>query len=393
MTVTNRFRCVSTLILVSALSASCTTVNAEDPPRSQPHHRPNGYQNNYLEFEPKSLGELLRWRREAFRDDLPRPPRTPTPTVAPDLAFIDANARAGAMAMQPAVTWIGHATVLAQFGGLNVLTDPAFSERASPVGFVGPKRHVQPGLTLAQLPRIDLVLISHNHYDHLDDASVRALAQQPGGPPLFVVPLGIKAWFSARGIANVVELDWWQSHPIATDAGPVDVVLTPVQHWSARSFSDRMETLWGGFAVFAPDLHLFFTGDTGYSKDFNDIRERFASRQTADKGGGFDIALIALGAYEPRWFMATQHINPAEAVQVHLDVNAKRSLGVHWGTFELTDESLDQPPIDLVAARRAKGVSDADFFVMAVGETRKLPKRGAANESVKAVRGSAPRAP
>ncbi|MEP7099325.1 MAG: MBL fold metallo-hydrolase, partial [Burkholderiales bacterium] len=135
------------------------------------------------------------------------------------------------------------------------------------------------------------------------------------------------------------------------------------------------KTLWGGYAVFAPDLHFFFTGDTAYSKDFKDIRERFASRQTPQAGGGFDIALIAVGAYEPRWFMSSQHVNPAEAVQIHLDVNAKRSVGIHWGTFELTDESLDQPPIDLAEARRAKGVTDADFFVLAIGETRKLPKR------------------
>jgi len=293
----------------------------------------------------------------------------------PDTVFIQANARAGATAMQPAITWIGHATVLAQFGGLNVITDPVFSERVSPLSFIGPKRAVAPGLTLGALPHIDLVLISHNHYDHLDDASVRALAKQPGGPPLFIVPLGIEAWFADREIVNVVELDWWQPHKVASPAGPVDVVLTPVQHWSGRGLNDRMKTLWGGYAVFAPDFQFFFTGDTAYSKDFTDIRERFASRQTPDKGGGFDIALIALGAYEPRWFMASQHVNPAEAAQIHLDVNAKRSVGIHWGTFELTDESLDQPPIDLVEARRAKGVAEDAFFVMAIGETRKLPRR------------------
>lgn len=364
----------ASLLIAAALLATCPEARAGTAPAPS-HHRPDGYQNNYLEFQPRSVLDLLKWKLEASRDDLPKPPRTPTPTVAADTAFIHANARAGVMAMQPAVTWIGHATVLAQFGGLNVLTDPVFSERASPLSFMGPTRHAAPGLTLAQLPRIDLVLISHNHYDHLDDTSVRALANQAGGPPLFVVPLGLKAWLAEREIANAVELDWWQSHQIATAAGPVDVVLTPVQHWSGRGLTDRMETLWGGFAVFAPDLHAFFTGDTGYSKDFKDIGERFASRQTPEKGGGFDIAMVAIGAYEPRWFMASQHINPAEAVQIHLDINAKRSVGVHWGTFDLTDESLDQPPIDLAQARRAKGVAEADFFVMAIGATRRLPKR------------------
>lgn len=349
--------------------------HAEDtvPPS---HHRPDGFQNNYVEFEPKGLGALLKWKFGAIRDDLPKPPRVPTPAVAPDLAFIQSNAEAGAL-MQPAITWVGHATMLAQLGGLNVIIDPVFSERASPLRFIGPKRHVAPGLALAQLPHIDVVLLSHNHYDHLDEASVRALAKQAGGPPLFIVPLGIKAWLADRDIANVVELDWWQSHTVATSARPVEVVLTPVQHWSGRALTDRLETLWGGYAVFAPDLHLFFTGDTAYSKDFMDTRGRFASRQTPAKGGGFDIALIAIGGYQPRWFMSSQHVNPAEAVQIHLDVNAKRSVGIHWGTFDLTDESADQPPIDLAAARRAEGVPDDDFFVMVIGETRRLPRRRA----------------
>lgn len=274
---------------------------------------------------------------------------------------------------------------------MNVLTDPVFSDRVSPLGFIGHKRHVAPELTLSQLPRIDLVLISHNHYDHLDDASVRALAAQAGGPPLFVVPLGMKAWLAARGIASAVELEWWQTHFIATAAEPVEVVLTPMQNWSGRSFTNRLETLWGGYAVFAPDLHLFFTGDTGYSKDFKDIRWRLAARQTTAAVGGFDIALIALGAYQPRWFMACQHIDLAEAVQVHLDLNAKRSLGVHWGTFESTDESLDQPLIDLVEMRRSKDVAEAGLFVMAIGEPRQFA-RGGASSAITAAPGSEPRA-
>jgi len=205
---------------------------------------------------------------------------------------------------------------------------------------------------------------------------VRALAAQKGGSPLFVVPLGIKAWMAERGVDKVVELDWWQSHPVASGMGAVDVVLTPAQHWSGRGLNDRLATLWGGYAVFAPDLHLYFSGDTGYSKDFSDIREHFAPRQR--EGGGFDIALITVGAYEPRWFMTSQHVNPAEAVQIHLELGAKRSVGVHWGTFQLTDEALDEPPQQLAQARSAKGLADEQFFVMAIGETRKLARRAAA---------------
>ena len=350
---------------------------ANPAPAAHQRGAEGSFQNNYIAFEPKGLAALLEWRIGAARDGLPRPPQRPTPAVRADLAFIGTNAKAGT-AMQPSVTWIGHATALAQLGGINVLTDPQFSQRASPVSFMGPQRHVPPGIGLAELPHIHAVLVSHNHYDHLDDASVRALAAQPGGPPLFIVPLGLKAWFAQRKISNVVELDWWQSHAVPGTAGAVEVVLTPVQHWSGRSLTDRMETLWGGFAVFAPDLHLYFAGDTGYSKDFADTRARFADRQSAARGGGFDIALVPIGAYEPRWFMAAQHVDPDEAVQLHLDLGAKRSLGVHWGTFELTDESLDEPPRRLGEARRRKQLADDAFFVLAVGETRRLEPRGRA---------------
>jgi N-acyl-phosphatidylethanolamine-hydrolysing phospholipase D len=341
-----------------------------------PHHRRDGFQNRHADFVPRSLADVLRWKWAAARHGLPPAPATPAPRVAPDLAFLGANAAAGA-AMAPAVTWIGHASVMAQLGGLTLLTDPIFSERASPLPFAGPKRQVAPGLALAELPHIDLVLVSHNHYDHLDGPSVDTLAAQAGGAPLFIVPLGLKPWLAARGIANAIELDWWQTHRIATPAGAVDVMLSPAQHWSARGLADRMATLWGGFAVFAPDCHLFFAGDTGYSRDFDDLRERVAERQTPALGGGFDIALLPIGAYEPRWFMATQHVNPAEAVKIHRDLRAKRSLGVHWGTFQLTDEALDEPPRAMVREAQAAGLEDGAFFVLAVGETRRIPRRQA----------------
>jgi N-acyl-phosphatidylethanolamine-hydrolysing phospholipase D len=343
-----------------------------------PHHRPNGFQNAEVPFEPKTLGEVLRWRWDATRHGLPKPPRTPIPTQAPDLDFVHRNAVAGS-AMQPAVTWIGHATALVQCGGVNALTDPIFSERASPLGFVGPKRHQPPGLALRELPHIHLVLVSHNHYDHLDDASVRTLHAQPGGPPLFVVPLGLKAWCAARGITSVVELDWWQAHTLNGPKGPVEVVLVPAQHWSARGLTDRMATLWGGFAVFAPDCHWFYAGDTAYSREFGRMRERFATRQTPALGGGFDLALLPIGAYEPRWFMAGQHVNVEEALQIHRDLGAQRSLGVHWGTFALTDEPLDEPPQKLTRLGLAQGLRDGEFFVLPIGGTERLAVRGAEN--------------
>ena len=248
--------------------------------------------------------------------------------------------------------------------------------------FVGPKRAQPPGLAMAQLPPIDVVLISHNHYDHLDKETVLALSRRTmsaGQATLFIVPLGVKAFFDGLGITNVKEMDWWDS---VTVKG-VEFHFTPVQHWSARGLGDRSETLWGGWAVFGPATHWYFSGDTGYSQDFQDVVKRFAERQTEAKGGGFDMALIPVGAYEPRWFMKEQHVNPAEALQIHLDLKAKRSVGLHWGTFALTDEPLDQPPKDLADARRARlGQAGQDpttdtFTVMAIGQTRVFPERAA----------------
>jgi N-acyl-phosphatidylethanolamine-hydrolysing phospholipase D len=375
-------KCLAIPVTIFVLTG-CALANPYFDP-AKPHHTPQGFQNHDLNAAPKSLSDLLRWQYESLQAGLPPAPRTATPTMKADLAFIHANTNANASpalqttalkvaktGMQPAITWIGHATMLVQAGGLNVLTDPIFSERAFPVQIAGPKRAQPPGLAVDELPPIDVVLISHNHYDHLDRNSVIALSNRARAATLFIVPLGIKPWMENLGITNVRELDWWDK----TVVNGVEFYLTPVQHWSARGMTDRRQTLWGGWAVFAPDLHWYFSGDTGYSQDFADTRAKFADRHTAALGGGFDIALLPIGAYEPRWFMKDQHINPTEAVQIHKDLGAKRSVGVHWGTFALTDEPLDQAPQDLAAARAAQGLQEDDFFVMAVGQTRKLPAR------------------
>jgi N-acyl-phosphatidylethanolamine-hydrolysing phospholipase D len=244
---------------------------------------------------------------------------------------------------------------------------------------MGPRRYQPPGVAIGDLPHVDVVVASHNHYDHLDDASIRALNGQAGEPPLFVVPLGLKPWLAERGVRNAVELDWWQSRRMQSPKGEVEVMLVPARHWSARGLHDQMKTLWGGFAVLASDCHLFFAGDTAYSRDFIDVRDRLAERQTPDQGGGFDIALLPIGAYEPRWFMASQHVNVEEAVKIHRDLGVKRSLGVHWGTFQLSDEALDEPPRALAELRNTAQLPEDEFFVMAVGETRLLPARATAN--------------
>jgi N-acyl-phosphatidylethanolamine-hydrolysing phospholipase D len=352
-------------IISIAILALFSHSNAQNDVPAKAHHRPTGFKNNYEQQVNKSFGDFLRWQWESW--GLDKTPRSPTPSVQADLALLKAPTA-------PTVTWIGHATALVQANGLSVLIDPIFSERASPVQLFGPKRPQPPGVAMADLPHIDAVLISHNHYDHLDRASVAQLdekAKAAGKTTLFIVPLGLKTWFNGIGIDSVVELDWWEQLTIQG----VEFHLTPVQHWSARSINDRSATLWGGWAVLGADFHWYYAGDTGYSRDFADTAKHFAPRQTEALGGGFDLALIPVGAYEPRWFMSQQHVNPMESVRIHQDVGAKRSIGVHWGTFSLTDEPLDQPPRDLVAARQALNLKEADFGVLAIGESKQFAKR------------------
>ncbi len=350
---------------------------------SPPHHTARGFRNNYVGTVEKSFGDLLRWQWQRRSAGLPKPPQHATPVVTPDLEFLTQNSSTGA-AMQPSASWIGHSTVLMQADGMNVLTDPVFSRRASPLSFAGPLRAQAPGIALAELPDIDVVVISHNHYDHLDQASVVALATRNSNT-IFLVPLGVKTWFERRGIKSVVELDWWQSHRVQQ----VEFTFTPTQHWSARSFYDRNRSLWGAWAALGPSLHWYFGGDSGYSADFADTRRFFENRQQASSGGGFDLALLAIGAYQPRWFMREQHVEPSESVRMHFDLGAKKSLAIHWGTFTLTDESLDEPPIALAAAlalppatasqpatpsTALRPLSEA-FVTLAIGATTRLEKR------------------
>jgi L-ascorbate metabolism protein UlaG (beta-lactamase superfamily) len=331
------------------LLVGCVTAFAYYDPAKR-HRTAEGFRNNYP--HPQK-GGFWKWKWDQWRERLPR---------RPEGGYRFETARAD-LSENPSVTWVGHATVLLRIGGLNVLTDPHFSERASPLTFAGPKRVVAAVPALHELPHIDVVVVSHNHYDHLDFYSVAKLADQPGGSPRFFVPLGLKDWFTRRGIEEVVELDWWESRAFKG----LEVHFVPVQHWSKRTLTDENQTLWGGWVLRHPELAFFFAGDTGYSKDFADIRARF---------GGFDLAAIPIGAYEPRWFMKIMHLNPAEAVQVHKDVNARQSLAIHWGTFDgLTDESLYEPPVVLANERAAAGLSERDFFVLKHGETRALGRR------------------
>jgi L-ascorbate metabolism protein UlaG (beta-lactamase superfamily) len=322
---------------------------------TKPHHRPDGFQNNYEREGHRSFFDLLSWKLSAWREGLPKEPEGGYhPEVEkPDLVLLREH-RAN-----PSVTWIGHATLMVQMGGSTILTDPQFSERASPFDSFGPKRRVPPALSLEELPHIDVVVISHNHYDHLDRKTVTRLAEQPGGPPRYFVPLGLKPWFEELGITTVTELDWWDEER----HGDVRIVFTPLQHWSARTRFDANRSLWGGWLLESPDFRFFFAGDTGYSADFRDIRERL---------GPVDLAALPIGSYEPRWFMKVMHVNPEEAVRIHKDLEARYSVAIHWGTFDLTDESIDEPPRKLAEALDAAGIPRERFFLMRFGETRDM---------------------
>ena len=335
-------------LTMSGCAHSQSTSEAESPlPK---HHLPDGtFRNNYRSSINKPFSDLLRWW---WTQEIPESISFPLAKNNP--AFLQQNRT------EPTLTWIGHATLLIQFDGLNLLTDPHLTERASPLSFFGPLRHTPPGLSFEELPEIDVVVFSHNPYDHLDQGTVEQLYErQREHPPRFFVPLRQKAWFDDLGIPNVVELDWGQS----AEFRGWRFHAVPVQHWSSRTLWDRNEVLWTGWVLEHPEFRFFFAGDTGYSQDFQDLGKRF---------GSFDLAAIPIGGYEPRWFMQAAHVNPEESVKIHQDIHARFSVGIHWGAFRLTDEPMEEPPKRLQQALSAAGIPKDRFFVMQHGETRPL---------------------
>jgi L-ascorbate metabolism protein UlaG (beta-lactamase superfamily) len=349
------------LAMVTVLAlvlASCGNREVIRPDPQHPHHTSNGYANADGSSIGPGLADVIGFYWQMWRVE-----RKPVPAdlrpIVPDLGYLRDNRE------ETSLTWITHATTLLQIGGVNVLMDPQFSERASPFTWAGPKRRTQPAMSIAELPPIDVVVISHDHYDHLDQASVKALVAKCD--PTFVVPLGVDAIVTDWGARHVVALDWWEStHLFATtagnerQAGEVDVTLVPAHHWSKRGLFDRNERLWGGFVLKSPQFKAYYSGDTGYAEIFKEIGQRL---------GPFDLALLPVGAYEPRDFMKQQHVNPEEAVRIHRDVQAKQSIAVHWGTWDLSLEALDAPRTALPAALDAAGVARDEFALFRLGET------------------------
>jgi N-acyl-phosphatidylethanolamine-hydrolysing phospholipase D len=342
-----------------------------------PHHAPaGGFRNPWSGAEPKGLANLLRWFAE--RHTTRRPPPDPDPSVFPVMSPRLGQVRA---AGDVAVTWIGHSTALLEFGSCTVLTDPIWGEYASPIPTGRLRRWVPAPIPVNALPRVDLVLLSHNHYDHLDARTVRALAEQQ--PRIeWCVPLGLAALLRRLGVSRVTEFDWWDVHPIGT----ASVAATPAQHFSARGVHDRNRTLWCGFTVRVGSRAAYFAGDTAYHPEFAEIGRRL---------GPFDLQLLPVGAYEPRWFMRVVHMNPEEAVRAFGEVaggsaGAAEGAGraavegggsvlvpIHWGTFKLTDEPMDEPPRRTRESWSAAGGDPARLWLLAHGETRQLQAPGA----------------
>jgi L-ascorbate metabolism protein UlaG (beta-lactamase superfamily) len=295
--------------------------------------------------QPRGLTQVLRWRRESTRIAWRPPP--PDPAFPPPPSAVAAGT--------VAVTFINHASFLLRLpGGAVVLTDPIFSLRCSPVQWAGPRRARPPGIALADLPRPDIVLLSHNHYDHMDIPGLRAINRRHA--PRFVTTLGNARVLARHGI-DAVELDWWQN----TTIDGLRLTATPARHFSARTPWDRNRALWGGFMLDTGASRILFAGDSGHGVHWEAIRERL---------GAPALALLPIGAYEPRWFMSAVHMNPAEAVEAHVALGAKQSIGMHFGTFQLTDEAIDAPLHALGAARTANGLAQDDFDTHGFGETR-----------------------
>lgn len=343
----SRLMTALTFILVAVLSA-CTMIGQQEHPLSD-HSDGKRFYNR--DGSDKGLSDISRFLWESLWSEAEWPESVTNRAVAAIPDRVTQGIR---------TTYINHATVLIQVSGLNILTDPIWSERASPVTFAGPKRIRPPGVAIEDLPEIDLILVSHNHYDHLDTQTLEALRQHQDEEPVIISGLGNASLLRRVGYSKAIELDWDQ----VISVGSARVHFVECQHRSARGIHDQMRTLWGSFVIETDEGRIYFAGDTGYSPHFRAQGERF---------GPFALSIIPIGAYEPRWFMKSIHLNPKEAVMAHQDLNSQQSLGVHFGVFQLTWEPVDQPLTDLTEALSAAQIDPAKFWALEPGESRTIP--------------------
>ncbi len=306
---------------------------------------------------PGRFGDLLKWKLRNSRPKWPARSLSPFPKARPADRMDGGGLR---------LTMVGHSSMLVQMAGLNILTDPVWSERVSPLAFAGPKRVNAPGIAFADLPPIDVVLVSHNHYDHLDLATLARLKK--AHDPLVLTPLGNDAIIRTAVPGMRVSVhDWGERVQVGADAV---VHIEPAHHWSARGTRDRRMALWGSFVVETEAGKLYYAGDTGFHQGIN-------YRLMAQRHGGFRLAILPIGAYEPRWFMEPHHQNPGEAVQGMELCNAAFAAGCHWGTFRLTDEPMQEPVEKLAEALDAAGVARERFRALQPGEVWDVPEAAA----------------
>ena len=324
------------------------------------HHTLRGFRNPWPGHRPAGFASLMKWMlARAGRGQFGFEPGPPRPLGGPP-AIAQPRGAEGELR----ITAIGHASFLIQLGPLNILTDPVWSERCSPVQFVGPRRAHPPGVALDALPPIDIVLHSHDHYDHLDDRSVRELARRHP-EAIWCAPLGVARLLHARGARYVVERDWWET----ATAGGAEITCVPAAHFSGRTILSRDSTLWCGWSVALGGRRVYFAGDTGAHPEFGGVGQRL---------GALDAVLMPIGAYEPRWFMRPVHMDPDEALEAFAALTAAHPsratvlVPMHWGTFTLTDEPHDEPPNRARAGWVSRGWSAERLWVMAPGETRGL---------------------
>jgi N-acyl-phosphatidylethanolamine-hydrolysing phospholipase D len=325
--------------------------------QEKPQRKGHTFQNPWPHAEPHGFGDFVRWAMERRTRNRPEAADDPVLTTPPAFAVPRAD---------PATltaTWIGHTTALLQVGGLNILTDPIWSDRASPLTFAGPKRISPPGVPFDDLPIVDAVIISHNHYDHLDRNTVqRLIARFPAAA--WRVPLGVAGFIRSKGAVDVAECDWHDS----TTVGGLRVTCVPAQHFSGRGLFDRNMTLWCGWVLSSDRHSVYFAGDTAFNPSFAEIGQRY---------GPFHLALLPIGAYDPRWFMRPVHMDPEECVAAVQQLAPARSdtpvlLATHWGTFRLTDEPVTEPPHRMRRAWSTASLPSEKLWIARLGETRVL---------------------